>query len=160
MFRFLFRLAADAHRIPADRLLQRLVTGLANRYGAAGCSLYRYGRLRATCWAPPGPPLTDLPREDRAYLHNLDGRLVQAAMRNRYFVSALDLDQDGDITQFLETQLSGTYAFAFQLLTDEGPRGALVMYLPAESDALNDGDIQALMALGEVLQVTEERGMA
>ena len=36
IYRFLFRLAADSRRIAPERLLQRLVTGLANRYGAAG----------------------------------------------------------------------------------------------------------------------------
>lgn len=136
------------------------MTGLANRYGAAGCSLYRRGRSRATCWAPPGPPLSDLSLEDTAYLHDLDRRLVQEAMEKKYLVSALDLDEDGDVTRFLENQLGGGYVFAFPLLSSDGPRGALVMTLPEDAEALNDGDIQALMALGEILQVAEERGRA
>ncbi len=157
VFRFLFRLSAEARRLPTRVVLQRLVNGLANRYGAAGCAIYRYGRLRGTCWADPSPELTSLSPEDRANLHNLDGRLVQEAMTRGKIVSALDLDVDGDITDFLDGELEGMDIFAFPLMVGAQPRGALIMYLTTESESLGETDMQAMLALGEVLEVAQER---
>ncbi len=156
IFRFLFRLAARSKDMPSEEFLKRLVVGIANRYGAASCSIYRYGRMRTTAWAPVGPELQALTPEDRAYLHNLDGRLVQEAMAKSCLVSGLDLDVDGDIHDFLDVHLPDMDIFAFPLMVREGPRGAIVIYLPNEASSLTDADIQALMGIGEVLQVAEE----
>ena len=156
IFRFLFRLAARAKEMSSEEFLKRLVVGIANRYEAAACSIYRYGRMRTTAWAPVGPELAELPKEDRAYLHNLDGRLVQEAMSQRGLVSGLDLDVDGDLHDFMDQHLPDMDIFAFPLMVREGPRGAIVIYLSKDGKALTDADIQALMGIGEVLQVAEE----
>lgn len=157
VYRFLFRMTARAVDFNRDEFLNRLVTGLANRYGASACSIYRYGRKRQTAWAPTSEDIAGLERSDKAYLHNLDGRLVQHAMAKRALVSGLDLDVDGDVAEFLANQLPGTDIFAFPLLVDDGPRGAVVMYLPPGATSLNEADMQALMAIGEVLEVAEEQ---
>lgn len=156
IFRFLFRLAARAKEMSSEEFLNRLVVGIANRYGATSCSIYRYGRMRTTAWAPVGRELQDLSREDRAYLHNLDGRLVQEAMSKQDLVSGLDLDVDGDLHDFLDEHLPDMDIFAFPLMVREGPRGAMVIYLSKDATALTDADIQAFMGMGEVLQVAEE----
>ena len=156
IFRFLFRLAARAKDMSSEDFLKRLVVGIANRYGAASCSIYRYGRMRTTAWAPAGPELQALPQADRAYLHNLDGRLVQEAMSQRGLVSGLDLDVDGDLHDFMDEHLPDMDIFAFPLMVREGPRGAIVIYLSKDAESLSDADIQALMGIGEVLQVAEE----
>lgn len=140
----------------SEEFLKRLVVGIANRYGAASCSIYRYGRMRTTAWAPVGPELQALAREDRAYLHNLDGRLVQEAMAQSGLVSGLDLDVDGDLHDFMDLHLPDMDIFAFPLMVREGPRGAIVIYLSKDATSLADADIQALMGIGEVLQVAEE----
>ena len=157
VYRFLFRMAARAAEFEMDDFLTRLVTGLANRYGASACSLYRYGRKRCTAWAPTSEDIEGLPREDKAYLHNLDGRLVQHAIHNRGLVSGMDLDVDGDVATFLADVLPGTDIFAFPLLVDEGPRGAIVMYIPMDGTSLSETDLNGLMAIGEVLEVAEEQ---
>ena len=159
IIRFLCRLAVDARRTPRDQLLKRMVIGLANHFGASACSIYRYGRLRAAAWAPPGEEITRLEPEDRANLHNLDGRLVQEVLAKQTLVSALDLDLDGDIIDFMKESLGEMDIFAFPLMIEDGPRGALVMYLPEGSRPLNDADVQALMALGEVMEVAEEEDL-
>ena len=156
IFRFLFRLAARAKDMSSEEFLKRLVVGIANRYGAASCSIYRYGRMRTTAWAPRVPSSRPSRSEDRAYLHNLDGRLVQEAMSQRGLVSGLDLDVDGDLHDFMDQHLPDMDIFAFPLMVREGPRGAIVIYLSKDATSLTDADIQALMGIGEVLQVAEE----
>ena len=156
VLRFLFRLAARVQEMTTEEFLRRLVVGLANRYGASGCSIYRCGRKRTAAWAPVAPDLQELSQEDRAFLHNLDGRLVQEAMSRGEQVSGLDLDVDGDLTDFLNAHFPEMDIFAFPLVVDEGPRGAIVIYLPENSTPLTDVDIQAFMAIGEVIQVAEE----
>jgi hypothetical protein len=103
-----------------------------------------------------GEELQVLSMEDRAYLHNFDGRLVQEAMSQRGLVSGLDLDVDGDLHDFMDEHLPDVDIFAFPLMVREGPRGAIVIYLSNDSTSLADADIQALMGIGEVLQVAEE----
>lgn len=156
VLRFLFRLAARVQEMSSDDFLKRLVVGIANRYGASSCSIYRYGKKRTTAWAPVAPDIQRLAQEDRAYLHNLDGRLVQEAMKRKGRVSGLDLDVDGDLSDFLNAHFPDMDIFAFPLLERDGVRGAIVIYLSAESSPLMDVDLQAFMAIGEVLEVAEE----
>ena len=42
IFRFLFRLSARAKDMSTEEFLRRLVVGIANRYGATACSIYRW----------------------------------------------------------------------------------------------------------------------
>jgi len=157
VYRLLFRMAARAAEFESHDFQSRLVTSIANRYGASACSIYRCGKRRSTAWAQTAADVMGLSQDEKAYLHNLDGRLVQLAMAQRALVSALDLDVDGDVAQFLAEQLPGTDIFAFPLLVEAGPRGAVVMYLPPGSNALSEADLQAMMAIGEMLEVAEEQ---
>lgn len=158
IFRFLFRMATLGHRLGVDVFLERLVVGIANRYGAASCSLCRFGTKRKTVWASAGPPLLGLSGTERVYLHTLNGRLVQHAADTGAVVSALDLDVDGDVNDFLDDLLPHMDIFAFPLVAHESVEGVLVLYLPVGSTPLGDTDIQALLSVAEVLGVADRFG--
>ena len=156
VLRFLFRLAGQVEDMTQGEFLHRLVVGIANRYGASSCSVYRYGQKRAIAWAPVAPDLQELSGEERAYLRNFEGRLAQASMSKRERVSGLDLIVDGDLTDFLNAHFPQMDIFAFPLTVDQVPQGAIVIYLPEDASPLTELDIQAFMAMGEIVQVAED----
>ena len=51
VYRLLFRMAARAAEFDTNDFQSRLVTSIANRYGASACSIYRCGKRRSTAWA-------------------------------------------------------------------------------------------------------------
>ena len=155
IFRFLFRIATQARRLSTDAFLRRLAVGIANRYGAASCSICRFGVMRKTVWASLGPPLLDLSSDEQDYLYTLDGRLVQRAADTGAVVSAMDLDLEGDVSSFLDEVLPQMDIFAFPLLTDDVLQGALVLYLPTDATPLGEVDLQALLAVGDILHLSD-----
>ena len=161
-FRFLFWLATVGHRLDVNGFLERLVVGIANRFGAATCSICRFGAKRTTVWASAGSPLLELSGAERAYLQTLNGRLIQHAADTGELVSALDLDVDGDVNEFLDDFLPQMDIFAFPLISDATVQGVLVLYLPGGSTPLQDADVQALLSVAEVLRVVDAstRGVA
>ena len=156
VFQFLFRLSADCGRLPADRLLRRLVTGLANHYNASTCSVHKDDSGWPTATADLGEDFVELDALQRARLESIEARLVRETIKSNERTSALDLDGEESLEEWLTDALGVMDIFAFPLRVDMRPRGALVLYLPTDSKPLGDSDLQALMAIGEVLRVAAE----
>lgn len=159
IFRFLFRLSADARSVPIRQFLRRLVTGLANHYQAASCSIYLGSRRGLLASAEPSEELELLVAEHEDALRDLESRLVALAFERGTHVSALDLidpeSEDEAVTP--DALLAAWDVFAFPLNTSGGTRAVVVLFLNEASRALGDTDIQALLALGEVLEVGAEK---
>lgn len=158
IFRFLFRLSADARLVPIRQFLRRLVTGLANHYQAATCSIYLGSRRGLLASAEPSEELEQLVAEHEDALRELEARLVALAFDRGTHVSALDLvDPDSDEEATSDKLLAAWDVFAFPLNTSGGTRAVVVLFLNEASRPLGEGDIQALLALGEVLEVGAEK---
>jgi hypothetical protein len=153
VFRFLFRLCADSARQRPEHLLRRLVTGLANLYGASSVNLYGRDGRKALASAAVDLDISTLPADARARLAEIDRGLVEAVRAEGRMRSALDLDRSGDVTGFLGDALGVTDIFGFPLLADGRVVGAVVLTLPEHAAALGEMDVQALMAVGEVLDL-------
>jgi hypothetical protein len=156
VFRFLFRLATVAPGLSRERLLRRLVTGLANHYGATACALYLDGNPEPAAAADPGSELERLAPEDRARFRDLDRRLADLASRKRAFASALELDEGGDVVGFLDRTLRLTDVFAFPVEGGAAGGGAVLLYLPEDARAVGEEDVHALRAAGEILRLESE----
>ena len=160
IFRFLFRLAADAHRLTRERLLRRLVTGLANYYNATTCRIYLTSDTRAVASADDDESFEMLGEEALRRLAAIETLLVQHARANGTYASALDLESDDETEEFLHDTLGVMDVFAFPLVTGGASVGSALLYLPTESKPLGEADIQALSAVGEVLRVAAESQLA
>lgn len=147
VFHFLFRLAADARAITTSQFLRRLVTGLANHYGAATCSIYLYAPDRLLASADPSRELEKLAAEQKQSFREIERRLVERAFERSEFVSGVDVDAE------LPPEWD---VFAFPLLSGQRARAVAVLFLDGSSRPLNEGDVQALGALGDVLDLAAE----
>jgi hypothetical protein len=147
VFHFLFRLAADARVVTTSQFLRRLVTGLANHYRAATCSIYLYAADRLLASADPSRELEELAEAHRQSVRDIERRLVERAFESNAFVSGVDvraeLPPEWDV-------------FAFPLVSGDTARAVVVLFLDGSSRPLNEGDVQALSALGEVLDLAAE----
>jgi hypothetical protein len=155
IFRVLYALAARAPTLAPDAFLQRLVTGLANFYGADGCALYTDESGWAAAAADPAPAVAKLGRLDRARLETIEARLVRETVSQRRMLSALDLEED-HVDRFLETALGITDVFGFPVSgrDEEAPvQGVLVLYLGENARAFRDPDMYALSSLGGLLEL-------
>jgi hypothetical protein len=150
----LFRLAARAPRLSADGLMQRLVTGLANHFGAVACSLHTDASGWAAAAAEPVRIVRKLPRLDRARLETIEARLVKDARESGRMRSALDLEDPDEVEAFLNRTLGVVDIFAFPLATEGEVRAVLVLHLSLDSSPLKDADIHGLMAAGELLALS------
>ena len=160
IFRFLFRLSADAQRVPIRQFLRRLVTGLANHYAAASCSIYLNSERGLLASAEPSDELETLVQEHELAIRELEQRLVRKAFEVSRHVSAQDLiDPHAEEPEpATEDALLATWdVFAFPLGTSGGTRAVVVLFLDDNSRPLGEADIQALLALGEVLEVGAEK---
>ena len=160
IFRFLFRLAADAHRLTRERLLRRLVTGLANYYNATTCRIYLASTTRAAASAADDETFEMLGAEGAQRLAAIEALLVQHARKNQQYVSALDLESDVETEEFLHDTLGVMDVFAFPLITGGEAVGSALLYLPNDSKPLGEADLQALSAVGEMLRVATETQLA
>ena len=160
IFRFLFRLAADSHRLTRERLLRRLVTGLANFYNATTCRIYLNSTTRAAASAADDESFELLGEEARNRLAAIEALLVQHARTKREYASALDLDNDEETEDFLHDTLGVMDVFAFPLITGGKVVGSALLYLPKNSKPLREADLQALSAVGEMLRVATEAQVA
>ena len=154
VFRFLFRLSADATELPMERVLGRLVTGLANLYAATTCSVFLRGRDAVLASAAPDESVAKLDPEDRKRFLAIERALATKTLESNDMASALDLD-DG-AAEFLNQAMGVADMFSFPLLIGAEATGALVLCLGPNADSLGDADIQALTAVGEVLKVVQE----
>lgn len=160
VFRFLFRLSADARLVPIRQFLRRLVTGIANHYAAATCSIYLSSARGLLAKADPSLDLEDLVESHKDAIADLERRLVARAFETGELTSAMDLvDPESDAKPTEDEMLQGWDVFAFPLNTTGGTRAVVVLFLGESSRSLGEADIQALMALGEVLEVGAEKTM-
>ena len=158
VFRFLFRLSADARLVPIRQFLRRLVTGLANHYAAATCSIYLSSARGLLAKAEPSLDLEDLVEQHQEAILKLGQRLVERSFQTGELTSAMDLvDPESDVKPTEDEMLQGWDVFAFPLNTSGGTRAVVVLFLGDTSRSLGETDIQALMALGEVLEVGAEK---
>jgi hypothetical protein len=148
VFDILYRLAARAPQLSPEGFLTRLTTGLANHYAALSCALHTDATGWASASADPAPAIAELSRLDRARIETIEARIVKATVADRRMRSALDLDNGGDVDQFLSSRLGVSDIFAFPLHLGDAPFAVLVLYLGEDSLHLGDPDIQALSALG------------
>ena len=160
IFRFLFRLAADAHRLTRERLLRRLVTGLANFYNATTCRIYLASTTRPAASAADDDTFETLGDEGLQRLAAIEALLVTHAKKTEQYVSALDLESDDEMEVFLHDTMGVMDVFAFPLITGGEAVGCALLYLPTESKPLGEADIQALSAVGEMLRVAQETQVA
>lgn len=160
IFRFLFRLAADAHRLTQGRLLRRLVTGLANYYNATTCRIYLNSMTRPAASAADDDSFETLGEDGTRRLAAIEALLVQHARKTQGYASALDLDSDEETETFLHETLGVMDVFAFPLISGTKAVGSVLLYLPNESKPLGEADIQALSAVGEMLRVATETQVA
>jgi hypothetical protein len=158
VFRFLYGLAADARRLSRRRLLGRLVTGLANHYAATSCALFLGDGPDPVAAALPERRFEALAPEVRGRYRDLDRRLVARARERLTFASALELDRDGDVMDFLSETLALMDIFAFPLKSGRETEGAVVLYLSEDARPVGEADAQALMALGELVRLAREPG--
>lgn len=159
IFRFLFRLSADAPRVPIRQFLHRLVTGLANHYAAATCSIYLNSERGLLATADPSDELEALVTQHQLAIRELEQRLVRLALEKKRQMSAQDLHDPHDEEAVTEPELALLDmwdVFAFPLGTAGGTRAVVVLFLNEDSRPLGETDIQALLALGEVLEVGAE----
>ncbi len=160
VFRFLFRLSADARLVPIRQFLRRLVTGLANHYEAATCSIYLSSARGLLASAEPSLDLEDLVEVHQEAIKDLQQRLVERAFETGELTSGMDLaNPDSDLVPTEDELLRGWDVFAFPLNTTGGTSAVVVLFLGETSRSLGESDIQALMALGEVLEVGAEKTM-
>ncbi len=157
IFRFLFGMAAQAPGLPADEFQRRLVTGLANHYGAEGCSIYIDTSGWAAAAADPAPAVENLPRLDQARLETIEARVVEMARDRNRMVSALDLDEDQEqIEAFLMRTLGVVDIFGFPITReadDAAPSGVVVIFLGENSKPFRDPDMYALSSLGGLIDM-------
>ena len=159
VFRFLFRLSADARLLTRDRFLRRLVTGLANHYGASACKVYLKVGATPIASADIDEEIELLPDAQLAVLEEINQRLVRQVMTSNEMASGNDLVHDAPaLHEFIEHSPRIQDVFAFPLILGGLAVGAIVLYMPEESKSLGDADFQALMALAEVLLVMKEKG--
>jgi hypothetical protein len=150
VFRFLYGMAARAPLLARDALLERLVTGLANHYGAEGCAIYLGESGWAAAAADPAPSVARLEALDRARLETIEARLVSETREHRRMTSALDLGEDVDA--FLESALGVADVFGFPLTSAAGEVFAVVViYLGEEACPFRDPDMYALCSLGDLV---------
>lgn len=160
IFRFLFRLSADAQRVPIQQFLRRLVTGLANHYVAATCSIYLNSSRGLLARAEATGELETLVQAHEGAIRELEERLVTRAFERGTRVSAQDLiDPEAECPAPVtgDAVLADWDVFAFPLNTSGGTRAVVVLFLDEGSRPLGETDMQALLALGEVLEVGAER---
>lgn len=159
VFRFLFRLSADARMLNRDRFLRRLVTGLANHYGASVCKVYLKADAPAIASADADEELELLPEAQLSVFREINQRLVRRVMTSNEMASGNDLvDEAPPLHEFLEASHLVEDVFAFPLILSGIAVGAIILYMPEGSKSLGDADFQALMALAEVLLVMKEKG--
>ncbi|MDJ0521016.1 MAG: hypothetical protein QNJ90_02965 [Planctomycetota bacterium] len=148
VFPVLYALAARAPKLAAEQFQPRLMTGLANHYGALWCALHTDATGWASATADPAPAVAALSRLDRARLETIEARLVKDTVDQQRMRSALDLDGRGDVDEFLSSRLGVFDIFAFPLHRGETPFAVMVLYLGEDSQHLGEEDIQALSSLG------------
>ena len=153
VFRFLFGLAARAPQLDRDEVLSRLVTGLANHYDAMTCRLYTANGSDPLATASEDEAIELLEEAPRARLMAMEERLVRLALERGAYASALDLDPDGDLTDFLHQAIGVQSVFAFPITADGRTFGAIVLYLTMASPPLGEADQQALTAVGELVRL-------
>lgn len=150
IFRFLYKLASDAQRLSPDRFARRLVTGLANNYEAVACALFLEGRSEPIARADVHPAFPSGNPAMRA----LAVELVELAHETGDIASALDLpDRFEPNRALLDEAVGANDLFAFPLSRSGEQRATLVLCLPMSGPALDEPDVQALLALGEFLDV-------
>jgi hypothetical protein len=161
VFQFLFRLSTDVRSMTPVRLLRRLVTGLANHYGATTCALHVDLGSPVRVAADADRELTALDDDRRARIRAAEQDLVAAVHRTRTMTSVLDIDMIDATTNQAIAAMGVMDVFAFPLHGVPDLRGVLVLYLPPESRALDEYDLAGLEAVGELLallaEVTRER---
>ena len=138
-----------------DEFQRRLVTGLANHYGAEGCAIYTDSSGWAAAAADPAPAVAELERIDRARLETIEARIVNLAQESDRMVSALDLEEGQDETEaFLTRTLGIADIFGFPIKAqdaDESVYGVVVIYLGEDAKAFRDPDMYAMSSLGGLI---------
>ena len=158
VFRFLYRLSADVHALTRDDFMRRLVTGLANHYGATSCKVLIGGHSKPIAASDEDGRLAQLTDEDRWKIGKMEHLLLQASMEKGELASVGDIPRgSAHLYEFLEEKLGLSHVFAFPLVVNKRPRGAIILHLPEDARALAEGDVQALLAIGEILHVMDER---
>ncbi len=155
VFQFLFRLAADIRVVTPVRILHRLVTGLANHYGASGCAIYARLDRDLRISADTDENIGRLSDESRARIRAVELRLVHAVHRKGKMVSALDIDIADEQTAQAIAELGVMDMFCFPLRSGAQMPGAVVLYLPPDSRSLSEKDQAALEAVGEFLGILQ-----
>lgn len=153
IFRFLFRVAARAPHLDRRSVLDRIVTGLANHYDALTCRLWTVNGSSPLAAADEDESLELLDPISRSRLREMEELLVGTALERGAYASALDLDVDGELTDFLHEVVEVLEVFAFPITADGRTFGAIVLYLPLSSPPLGEADQQALMAVGELVRL-------
>jgi hypothetical protein len=158
VFAFLFRLARDLPGLAPRHALSRLVTGLANHYGATTCALHvRLGGRRVRIAAADDQHLARLDARQRHLVRAIEGRLLAQVHRSSSMTSALDIDIDDASRRSLLDAVGAMDVFAFPLGVGERRRGVLVLYLPPDARALDERDLAGLEAVGDLLSLVAEQ---
>lgn len=156
VFRFLFGIAARAPQLDQRTVLLRLVTGLANHYNAMTCRLYTTNGTSPLATASEDEAIELLDEAPRARLTAMEERLVRAALESGSYASALDLDADGTLVDFLHDDIGVHSVFAFPITSDGRTFGAILLYLTLDSPPLSDVDQAALTSVGELVRLAAE----
>lgn len=151
IFGVLYRLAGRAPALPAELFLRRLVTGLANYYGAVACAIHTDASGWAAAAADPAPQVEDLSRLDRARLETIEARVVKEAVERGEMASALDLEGEEEVEAFLSRTLGVVDIFGFPLAREAGVFAVLVIYLGPDSVPFRDPDMYAMYSLGDLV---------
>jgi len=153
IFRFLYGMAARAPALQETAFLRRLVTGLANHYGAEGCAIYTDASGWAAAAADPAPAVAKLSRLDKARLETIEARVVAKTHETDRMISALDLEED-EVEAFLTRTLGVADVFGFPLKTEEDAErvyGVVVIYLGEDAKPFRDPDMYAMSSLGGLI---------
>ncbi|MGE0193981.1 MAG: GAF domain-containing protein [Planctomycetota bacterium] len=153
IFRLLFRVAARAPQLDRRTVLDRIVTGIANHYDALTCRLWTVNGSSPLAGADEDETLELLDPISRSRLREMEELLVGTALERGAYASALDLDPEGELTDFLHDVVGVHEVFAFPITADGRTFGAIVLYLPLASPPLAEADQQALMAVGELVRM-------
>ena len=146
-FGFLFRLAAQAHRMRRMEVLRRLLVGLANRFDAVACSYFSMDGGAPSRSTEPAQDAAPLGGEIR----RLSAAVAKLCRSRGKLVSALDLPEEhAEDRHRLEEVLGPCDTFAFPLVAEGRLNGCIVLCLRGD-ERLGDVDLVALPSIGECL---------